>query len=664
MNRQESVVIQIFRRQIDDNSLDFSERNDIILLLIFSANLKESMMLSSPKRFRRAPLKFITILFILVMGLQWIGAPIDTYAQGADDSVMTVEILDLPEYPPNSIAVGEQFTFRIRYSCGAVTGGNCDSFNIELSLPNWFDVGSAILETGAPYAAFSTSTTSNPDGILTLSLYDNDPTNAGASRLDPGESETATLTLRPRDDAYDFSANTPPALDVEPVITTITSDANSVVTPPATTIALEAPDLQWSINKVRVLPPLSVTPAIDQPVVYQICLSSDSNVDNYVLNDFTITDTIPTGAEVLSPAEDLPGGEVSYVPTGTNTPTTVTWTYSGENISFRNGSVCRNLTLRYPSPTFSIGDSIVNDAESTLITVSGQPCLTNCTDTDDETHGFGIEVANPTTSKTIVRNPVGLFGIGRWQLSLNTQLSNAPTDLLEFIDEMPVDNDGASPGPATLNYLPLQVTQIIPGGWSSVNVGDSSIAVRASIETSVTTTCRTAPGSATWTPLTGSPFDGATTTAVVLATPNDIRCMRTIFEQNDGSVWVPGAPMNFNISSSFQILFEVRDPTVIGAGYVGTTLQNCMYTDSSVDGGPNDATIDSVSNCANADISGSDDNVSIDFRKNMPNNPEPRDDITISLIVDITERSSADLIDPIIADAIPSNIYIDLSGPN
>ena len=135
--------------------------------------------------------------------------------------------------------------------------------------------------------------------------------------------------------------------------------------------------------------------------------------------------------------------------------------------------------------------------------------------------------------------------------------------------------------------------------------------------------------------------------------------MRTTFEQNDGSGWVPGAPMNFNISSAFQILFEVRDPTVIGADYVGETLQNCMYTDSSVDGGPNDATIDSVSNCANVDISGSDDNVSIDFRKNMPTNPEPRDPITISLIVDFTERSSADLIDPIIADAIPSNIYID-----
>ena len=400
------------------------------------------MIHPSPIRIGRTLSKFISILFILVMGMQLVGAPIDTYAQGADDLVMTVEILDLPEYPPNSIAVGEQFTFRIRYSCGAVTGGNCDSFNIELSLPNWFDVGSAILETGAPYAAFSTSTTPNPNGILTLSLYDNDPTDDGAFRLDPGESETATLTLRPRDDAYDFTTNTPPALDVEPVITTITSDANSVVTPPATTIALEAPDLQWSINKVRVLPPLSVTPAIDQPVVYQICLSSDSNVDNYVLNDFTITDTIPAGAEVLSPAE---GGAVSYIPTGTNTPTTVTWTYSGENISFRNGSVCRNLTLRYPSPTFAIGDSVVNDAESTLITISGQPCLgPNCTDADDETHGFGIEVANPTTSKTIVQNPVGLFGIGRWQLTLNTQLSNAPTDLLEFIDEMPVDNDSCS----------------------------------------------------------------------------------------------------------------------------------------------------------------------------------------------------------------------------
>ena len=68
-------------------------------------------------------------------------------------------------------------------------------------------------------------------------------------------------------------------------------------------------------------------------------------------------------------------------------------------------------------------------------------------------------------------------------------------------------------------------------------------------------------------------------------------------------------------------------------------------------------------NCANVDISGSDDNVSIDFRKNMPSNPEPRDFITISLIADLTEQSSADLIDPIIADAIPSNIYID-TGSN
>ena len=70
--------------------------------------------------------------------------------------------------------------------------------------------------------------------------------------------------------------------------------------------------------------------------------------------------------------------------------------------------------------------------------------------------------------------------------------------------------------------------------------------------------------------------------------------MRTIFEQNDGSGWVPGAPMNFNLSSAFQILFEVRDPTVIGADYVGETLHQSIYTHFSVDGGPNDATINYV----------------------------------------------------------------------
>ena len=573
-----------------------------------------------------------------------------------DDSVITVEVLDLPEFPPDTVAVGEQISFRIRYSCGAVTGGNCDNFQINVTLPDWFDMSTAILDAGAPYATF---TAVSGTGVITLSLTDADPTIAAGSRLDPGESETATVTIRVRDDAYDFSENVPPAVDQESVTTTVTSDANSGTVPPPTTIGLESPDIQWSIEKVRVLPPTSVTPALDQPVVYQMCLDSDNNVDNYVLNDFSITDTIPAGAEVLSPAE---GGAVSYSPTGTNTPTSVTWTFTGENISFRNGSICRNITLRYPSTTFNLASVIDNLADSTLTTISGETCVSPCTDNDNDTHGFDVEVAAPTTNKDIAQNPVGLFGIGRWELSLNTAFSNAPTDTLEFIDEMPVDNDGVDPGPATPDYLPLEIFQILTGEWNPVSIGSDIVQIRATIRTSETTTCRTAPGGAVWTTVAGSPFDGSSQVSIPVATPNNIRCIQTIFENDEatgGVSWVTGAPMNFQVNTDFQILFNIRDTGGEGADYIGETLQNCMYTTSSVDGGPNDATIDSDTNCADVDISGSVDNVSVNFRKTMPSNPEPDEAITISLFVDLTERASADLISPIIADAFPDNIFID-----
>ncbi len=44
----------------------------------------------SSKRFRRTPLKFISILFIVVLGLQWMGGPIDTYAQASAQLILDI----------------------------------------------------------------------------------------------------------------------------------------------------------------------------------------------------------------------------------------------------------------------------------------------------------------------------------------------------------------------------------------------------------------------------------------------------------------------------------------------------------------------------------------------------------------------------------------------
>lgn len=562
----------------------------------------------------------------------------------------TVEVLDLPVFPPDTIQVGQDLSFRVRYSCAAVGVGNCDNINIQVQLPDWFDETTAILDSGAPY----TNITLSPTGLLTIE--DVDPALVGGARLDPGESETATITLRVEDDAYDFTTLTPPANDVQTVTTTVTSDATDPpVLPPASDIALEPPDFNWEITKERILPPPTVLqPAVDQPVTYRVCLNPLTNIDNYVLEDFSFFDDFPNGAVIVSPAANPPDVVYSDEDLDGNDDR-VTWNFNTSR-SFRDGNLCRNMTVIYPSAAgFGTAplDTVDNDAAFIVNTASGAPCPPTCSGTAPTiNHGFDPEQSIPSYDKSIVGSPVGLTGTGRWQLRLNTTNSNAPTSQLVMLDELP-SIDGGDGVPSADDILPLQVTQINLAQWNSV----FGIDVRAAIEVSNTPTCRTdVTGTVGWTNIQGPGafHDGSNVPGIPIVDPL-VRCVRVTFEQDDGFGFTPGVPMNFSIGGNpFEILFEVR---AANPAFVGDIFANCIDVTSSVGGGPS---VTQPEDCATVEISGADNNVSLDTNKTIaPPNPSPDDPIVITLEMELTERASANLVDPRMADALPDNILID-----
>jgi|GEM_PF-4714589 len=583
-------------------------------------------------------------LFLLSITLVFALQPVlPAYAM----ATTSVEILDLPD--GTTLQVGQEVQFRIRFSCTTVGAGDCDNVNIQTQLPDWWQAAAITLSSSAPY----TNVTLSPTGLVTINDNQNNPVNA--ERLDPGESETVTVRLRIRDSAYTDSGAIPPANAPGTVSTTVTSNAATNTPPVDSTLNLEPPDFQWSTTKTRTLPSQSggPEPALDQPVTYRVCVVSDSATDNVILNDFQLVDTFPVGATVLSPAA---GGTNPAVAIAGNQ---ITFTWTGQNRSPSAGQLCQNIRLQYPSPGFgdptnaNAAPDVTNNVDLNVNDPTGV-CVNPC-DSAGTTHGFDPEVSTPGLNKVISQNPVGINGIGRWRLRANTSNANAPTAAFIVMDEMPFEN-GPDTTPNTADdVLPLEVTSIIIPRWNSPGGTD----VRGTFQVSSSATCRTdTTGAAGWTTLTGSPFDGSSNPTIA-APSTDIRCIRATFEQSDdgGGTWNPGVPMGFSFQNNrrLEILFEVRNND---AARIGETHENCMYVTSRVDIA--DPLVTTAPNCATVQISGLTNNVSVDTNKGVtPNNPRPGDTVTIRLEMNITERASANLQSPQIADAIPDNILID-----
>ncbi|MCS6993061.1 MAG: SpaA isopeptide-forming pilin-related protein, partial [Anaerolineales bacterium] len=549
------------------------------------------------------------------------GAPQLILTKTVDDNITTAQ-------------VGDVIRYRIRWECSSLTTA-CGAMEIT-----------DVLQSGLEYLPPPNS--SVPSGF--------DINYNGGTR---------TVTITKTDNnlldgtQYDAVIAVRVSMDFRPLPATINNTVNGRIDPPgpigwtnatpasAPPITIGPVSPSWSLTKTRVAP--VIEPTVDTDVTYrlQLCPVPPGSGGIAALSNITLTDTLPAGAVFVAASNG-----------GTYSSGVVTWpTVAGP--LYPPDCITRFVTIRYPSPTFSIGDNITNAANltSTYTDSNGNGVPFN-PGTTQITHEIDPIADVPTYSKSDAGDPVGITGTGRFILELNTNATNYPANGVTLIDTLPPQ---------------LRVTSVTSGTWSA----DFNY-VRAYVEYSTNY-------GATWTAFPGQPVlynTNATYTAPVA----NITSVRWRFEHDwDGNgTYEAGLPYVWQFASRPEIRVTPRatatvaDPpsgAAMPAAVVGQTYTNCAQVSRVGSGGP------VTDPCFNETMTVRGDYASLRISKNEtpgtpwdewenPNiNPFtsdatilPGDTLRYVLTVDLTERSSAPLVNPTIRDILPSDLIFVRAG--
>jgi|GEM_PF-1541685 len=554
------------------------------------------------------------------------GEPKLILTKTVDDNVSTVQ-------------VGDTIRYRIRWECSSLTT-SCGEMEIN-----------DILQNGLEYLPPPNS--SVPSGF--------DISYA------PG---TRTVTITKNDDdlidgtQYDAVIVVRVASDFRPLPATIDNEVTGWIDPPgpvgqqisipasAPPITIGAVSPSWALSKVRVAP--VIEPAVDTEVTYRLRLCPITPPSGGIadLSGIVITDTLPPNVVFVSASDG-----------GTKSGGIVTWPTITGPLSPPN-CVERYITLIYPSPAYSTNDTLTNLASVTASYVdSGNNPCPGCfaPPPTDLTHDIIPIQDVPTYSKTDTGDPVGITGTARFNLNLNTNATNYPSNDVTLIDDLPPQ---------------LQVTSITSGEWSS-----SFSNVRAYVEYST-------DNSSSWVTLPGQPVSyntGATyTTGAPANLPDNITNVRWRFEYFDdvSASYLPGLPYVWQFTTQPQIRVTPRatattadDGASLPAAVVGATYDNCVYLTRTNSGGPVTDT------CSTEDMTVQGDYVSLNVSKaetpgaswDSVEDPLintftsdttilPGDTLRYVLTVDMTERSSEPLVDPTILDTLPEDLIFVRAG--
>ncbi|SHH71333.1 SdrD B-like domain-containing protein [Clostridium grantii] len=184
----------------------------------------------------------------------------------------------------------------------------------------------------------------------------------------------------------------------------------------------------WSLSKAKIVP--TSTPAIDQPITYEINVVANSGTGQLNLNDIRVEDTIPVGSEYISSTSG-----------GSYEDGVVTW-----NIDELNVGESKKLyvTIKYPSidsegsPLFTTDDEVTNNV-SALVKQFGSdedlPLKTTAT-----THGFSeatILAGDFTKSGRQSDDRYSLGQTAKFYLSSIENTGNIPLDSITIEDQIP-----------------------------------------------------------------------------------------------------------------------------------------------------------------------------------------------------------------------------------
>lgn len=446
--------------------------------------------------------------------------------------------------------------------------------------------------------------------------------------------------------------------DLRPLPAVINNTINGRIDPPgpvswtnatpssASPITIGTANPYWGMTKSLSSP--IINPTVDTDVTYQIQLCPTTpppGEGNVPLRNITITDTMPTGAIFVSASDG-----------GTESLGTVTWPVFAGPI-YPPNCLTRFVTIRYNTPTFSVGDNVTNTASADgVYTDSGGGTIGPVgVATDPITHPLDPIAEIPTYSKNDTGDPVGISGTARFILNLNTNNTNFPSNELILIDNLPPE---------------LRVTSVTSGAWSAAFQH-----VRAHVEYSTN-------NGSSYTAFTGSPALYNTNSTYSVGVPAKITNVRWRFEYDpDGlapfNFTQAGLPYTWSFTTSPEIRVTPRavattaDPpsgAAMPAAVPGTTYNNCLQVsrrDST--GNPvTDAcdieqmtvrgTFVSLRTSKNETPGGSWDDLSDPTILTFTPDGSilPGDTLRYTITVEVTERSSAPLIDPTIQDTLPA----------
>lgn len=233
---------------------------------------------------------------------------------------------------PNPIESGMPFTYTLTYSW---SGGAPGTLYIQDNVPSELEVLSALPSSPVSTISgnqvnFAISGLTSPSGTGTVQIN---------ARFKPGETCGGVEACNV---AYIGDDRNNPD-------TWIASGSDCVIS--------AEPENMWNINKSKI-----AGCAIDDEVIYRICITSPGGSDIGGLNLYvdSLVDILPPGAEIIDVSGWWSGPDgVS----SSGAPITLTGGPSVLTVSPYPAWYCTYIKVKYPSPTFSIGQSVENIAE-------------------------------------------------------------------------------------------------------------------------------------------------------------------------------------------------------------------------------------------------------------------------------------------------------------
>jgi len=594
---------------------------------------------------------FVLFSFVLLGGQMQNAAARD----GGTQLILTKSVDD----DITSAKVGDIIFFRIRFACSSLTI-DCGDVEIVDALP----------------------TNPNPPNNPLLTYVE--ALSSVPAGFHMNESPAGTLTITKDDQMlldgsqYDAVIAARVNYETRPLPATVDNEASGRIKPPGATdwttpvtsttpnITIEAPVADWSLSKSLYSP--SIQPTVDTDVTYRINLCPDTTEGNVALTDITITDTLPTHPTIPGLRPDfISASNGGTYDSGTGV---VTWNIPGPITP--PACATRYITMRFDSADgWAVGNTLTNTAAATgdYLDANGNPCP-DCVSTGSVplTHNIIAIVETPTYSKDDVGDPVGIDGTARFTLSLNTNGTNYPANAVVMTD--------------TLTDGELQVVGVTSGTWA---LDDH---VRATIQYATNYD----PTPPNWTSFPSQPVDYNDNALYESGLPTNITRVRWVFEYDsdpddldgNGSVdTLPGLPFDWSFASVPQIRVIPRkvattssDSVAMSVATPGNTYNNCLQV-SRVDSSGTPTT--GACNIEDMTVEGN----FVSLRTTKAETPGygydpvadpnidtftdddsilPNDTVKYTLTVEVTERSSVDLVNPVIQDTLPAELVFVRNG--